>query len=205
VNGWLAIVGVFVVLILGGVGLFMGETDRIEADPEVRAMREAEKKERDSCRGYDDRIRCTVCGRDGRRAPDVVTLFVGVLGQFWINGTGGGRAVDYVPADRVLPVLRAFLAQRDERRRLRRGARATPSCACTVYGDGSLGRQAIRIKGGCPVHAVLGEGMVGKLCDKVETDLHAELASLRAEHKKLERDYDDLSREMSTRVGVGAP
>jgi hypothetical protein len=47
VNGWLAVVGVFVILILGGAGLFLGETDRIDADPEVRAMREAEKKERE--------------------------------------------------------------------------------------------------------------------------------------------------------------
>lgn len=98
-----------------------------------------------SCRGYDDRLRCTVCGRDGKRAPDVVTLFVGTLGHWWVNGTGGGRAVDYVPADRVLPVLRAFLAQR------------------------------------------------------------AELRRLRAERDKLERDYDDLSREMSARVGTGSP
>jgi hypothetical protein len=44
VSGWLAVVGVFV---LGVGGLFMGETDRIDADPEVRAMREAEKRERE--------------------------------------------------------------------------------------------------------------------------------------------------------------
>jgi hypothetical protein len=46
-NGWLAVIGVFVVLILGVGGLFMGETDRIDADPEVRAMREAEERERE--------------------------------------------------------------------------------------------------------------------------------------------------------------
>ena len=42
-----------------------------------------------SCRGYDDELRCRVCGRDGRRAPDVVTLFVGVLGQWWVNVVAG--------------------------------------------------------------------------------------------------------------------
>lgn len=96
-----------------------------------------------SCRGYDDKLRCNVCGRDGKRAPDVVTLFVGVLGQWWVNGTGGGRAVDYVPANLVLPVLRGYLAQRTELRRLR-----------------------------------------------IERD-------------KLEKNFLDLSREMSARVGVG--
>lgn len=72
-----------------------------------------------SCMGYDDELRCRVCGRDGRRAPDVVTLFVGVLGQWWVNGAGGGRPIDYVPANLVLPVLRGYLAQQGELRRLR--------------------------------------------------------------------------------------
>lgn len=71
-----------------------------------------------SCVGYDDKLRCTVCGRDGKRPPDVITLFVGVLGHWWVNRTGGGRPVDYVPAKLALPVLRAFLAQRAELRRL---------------------------------------------------------------------------------------
>jgi hypothetical protein len=73
-----------------------------------------------ACRGFDECLRCRECGRDGARPPDVVTLFVGVLGRWWVNATGGGHAVDYVPVDRVLPVLRAYLAQSAELRRLRR-------------------------------------------------------------------------------------
>ena len=71
------------------------------------------------CREYDDKMLCTECGRDGNRAPDVVTLFVHAGGSWWVNGTAGGRSTDYVPASLVLPVLREFLAQRAELRKLR--------------------------------------------------------------------------------------
>jgi hypothetical protein len=71
------------------------------------------------CFGFDNRARCNECGRDGNRAPDIVTLFVGTLGQWWVNGTAGGRPVEYVPASLVLPVLRAFLAQSAELHKLR--------------------------------------------------------------------------------------
>lgn len=75
------------------------------------------------CTGFDARMLCTTCGRDGHREPDVVTLFAGALGQCWVNATGGGRPVDYVPVATVLPVLRAYLAQGAELRRLRESIR----------------------------------------------------------------------------------
>jgi hypothetical protein len=47
VNGWLAVLGVVLVLVLSGAGLFAGEADRIMNDPEVRARREAEERDRE--------------------------------------------------------------------------------------------------------------------------------------------------------------
>jgi hypothetical protein len=102
------------------------ETERLEAvarraiaDILAHGRRYAFNLNGHSCRGFDEKLRCNVCGRDGKCAPDVVTLFVGTLGHWWVNGTGGGRAVDYVPANLVLPVLRGYLAQRDELQKLR--------------------------------------------------------------------------------------
>ena len=71
-----------------------------------------------ACRGFDDRMRCVECGRDSRRAPDVVTIFVDGVFNWWVNSVGGGRATEYVPADIALPIARGYLAQRDELRRL---------------------------------------------------------------------------------------
>jgi len=87
------------------------------------------------CRVFDERQRCKECGRDGNRAPDVITVFVGTLGQWWVNAVGGGKETDYVPVSIVLPILRAFLAQREELRRLSvelSAQRGTGACESTT-------------------------------------------------------------------------
>ncbi len=72
-----------------------------------------------ACTGFDEQTRCTVCGRDGNEPAPVITVFAHALGRWWWNASGGGSAVYYVPAYTVMPVLRAYLAQRDELRKLR--------------------------------------------------------------------------------------
>jgi hypothetical protein len=54
-NGWLALLGVIVALLMGGFGLVAGEFKRLEKDPEWQAEVERRKKELERQKAWKDK------------------------------------------------------------------------------------------------------------------------------------------------------